>query len=112
MIIVNWRITMRKTLAILLATITLVSATTANAEWREHRNYGNGGYNHGGGDAGVALFGGIVGGLILGGMLNNMNQPQYYPQPQYYQPQTFCRMVPVYDAWGNFVGRQRQCWQQ
>ena len=106
---------MRKTLAILLAATTLVTATAANADWNGNRHYGGGGgYNHGGGggDAGMALFGGLVGGMILGGMINNMNQPQYYPQPQYYQPQTFCRMVPVYDAWGNYVGRQRQCWQQ
>jgi hypothetical protein len=104
---------MRKTLAILLAATTLVTATAANADWNGHRHYGGGGYNHGGGgNAGMALFGGLVGGMILGGMINNMNQQQYYPQPQYYQPQTFCRLIPVYDAWGNYVGRQRQCWQQ
>jgi hypothetical protein len=98
---------MRKTLAILLTSLTLVSATTAHADdWRRygHREYRGGG----GGGNWVAP---LVGGLIVGGILGSMaeqNQQQY----QQYQPQTFCRMVPVYDAWGNFVGRQRQCWQQ
>ena len=105
---------MRKTLAILLAATTLISATAANADWNGHRHYGGGGHYQGGGGGGnwVAP---LVGGLIVGGILGGMaqqNQQQYYPQPQYYQPQTFCRMVPVYDAWGNYVGRQRQCWQQ
>jgi len=106
---------MRKTLAILLATATLVSATAANADWNGHRHYGGGGGN--GGNWVAPLVGGLIVGGILGGMAQQnqqqyYGQPQYYPQPQYYQPQTFCRMVPVYDAWGNYVGRQRQCWQQ
>ena len=99
---------MRKTLAILLEATTLISATAANAEWRDRREYG---HNHGGGNWVAPLVGGLIVGGILGGMAQQ-NQQQYYPQPQYYQPQTFCRMVPVYDAWGNYVGRQRQCWQQ
>jgi len=101
---------MRKTLAILLATATLITATAANADdWRYHHGP-RPGYGGGGGNWVAPL----VGGLIVGGILGSMaeqNQQQYYPQPQY-QPQTFCRMVPVYDAWGNFVGRQCQCWQQ
>jgi hypothetical protein len=95
---------MRKTLAILLAATTLISATAANAEWRDRREY------HGGG--GGNWVAPLVGGLIVGGILGSMAEQQQYQQPQYYQPQTFCRMVPVYDAWGNYVGRQRQCWQQ
>ena len=95
---------MHKSLAILITAVTLGAATPsyANNDW-------------------VAP---LIGGVIIGGVLNQMNnqphyqqnyyynQPQYYPQPQYYQPQVYCRNVPVYDAWGNFAGRQRQCWQQ
>jgi len=99
---------MRKTLAILLAATTLVTATAANAQWRDRRDHGpRPGYN--GGGNWVAP---LVGGLIVGGILGSMAEQNQYQQPQYYQPQTFCRMVPVYDAWGNYVGRQRQCWQQ
>ena len=100
---------MRKTLAILLAATTLISATAANAEWRDRRDYGHREYHGGGGGNWVAP---LVGGLIVGGILGSMAEQQQYQQPQYYQPKTFCRMVPVYDAWGNYVGRQRQCWQQ
>ena len=102
---------MRKTLAILLAATTLISATAANAEWRDRREYG---HNHGGGNWVAPLVGGLIVGGILGGMAQQ-NQQQYYGQPYYgqpYQPQIFCRMEPVYDAWGNYMGRQRQCWQQ
>ena len=106
---------MRKTLAILLATATLVSATAANAEWRDRREYG---HYHGGGGGGGNWVAPLVGGLIVGGILGGMaqqNQQQYYGQPYYgqpYQPQIFCRMEPVYDAWGNYMGRQRRCYQQ
>lgn len=108
---------MRKTLAILLAAATLVSATATRADdWRYHNGprpgYGGGYHGGGGGNNWVAP---LVGGLIVGGILGGIaqqNQQQFYGQPQYYQPQVFCRMVPVYDAWGNYVGRQRQCWQQ
>ena len=103
---------MRKTLAILIAASTLVTATAANADdWRYHHGPrpGYGGGYHGGGGNWVAP---LVGGLIVGGILGSMAEQNQYQQPQYYQPQTFCRLVPVYDAWGNFVGRQRQCWQQ
>ena len=108
---------MRKTLAILLAATTLVTATAANAEWRDRRDYGHREY-HGGGGGGGNWVAPLVGGLIVGGILGGMaqqNQQQYYGQPYYgqpYQPQIFCRMEPVYDAWGNYMGRQRQCWQQ
>jgi hypothetical protein len=105
---------MRKTLAILLATATLISATAAHADWNGYRHNGGGGNYQGGGGGGGNWVAPLVGGLIVGGILGSMaeqNQRQYYPQPQYY-PQTFCRWVPMYDAWGNFAGRQRQCWQQ
>lgn len=101
---------MRKTLAILLASITLISATAANAEWRDRRDYG---HYHGGGGGGNNWAAPLVGGLIIGGILGGMaqqNQQQYYGQP--YQPQVFCRMEPVFDQWGNYMGRQRRCYQQ
>jgi hypothetical protein len=104
---------MRKLVSVILIAAMLVP-TAAYADWDGHRHWDGPrpGYNHGGGDAGAALFGGIVGGLILGGMINSMNQPQYYGQPQYVQPQTFCRMEPAYDQYGNYVGRIRRCYTQ
>jgi hypothetical protein len=103
---------MRKTLAILLAATTLISATAANADWNGHRHYGGGGGN--GGNWVAPLVGGLIVGGILGGMAQQ-NQQQYYGQPYYgqpYQPQVFCRMEAVFDQWGNYMGRQRRCYQQ
>jgi hypothetical protein len=82
--------TMRKIIAAILVTATLMPSVSY-ADWNGHHHHGGGYYRGGGGgDAGAALFGGLVGGLIIGGMLNSMNQPQYYqPQPYYnpyYQP--------------------------
>jgi hypothetical protein len=104
---------MRKTLAILLAAATLVSATAANADWNGHRHYGGGGGSNGGNWV-APLVGGLIVGGILGGMAQQ-NQQQYYGQPYYgqpYQPQVFCRMEAVFDQWGNYMGRQRRCYQQ
>jgi hypothetical protein len=107
---------MRKTLAILLATATLVSATAAQADdWRYHHGPRPG---YGGGGGGNNWVAPLVGGLIVGGILGGMaqqNQQQYYGQPYYgqpYQPQVFCRMEAVFDQWGNYMGRQRRCYQQ
>jgi hypothetical protein len=95
---------MRKTLAILLAATTLVTATAANAEWRDRRDHGpRPGYS--GGGNWVAP---LVGGLILGGVIASMaNQPQYqqYPQPDPYNSyQPVCNRYFVgRDAWGRPV---------
>ena len=94
-----------------IGAVLLALTTSAQAEYYGHRHYYHGG--GGGGDWAAPL----VGGLIIGGILGNMAaQPRYdaYPQPGYgyYQPQTYCRMQPVYDYNGWYVGQRRYCWQQ
>jgi hypothetical protein len=91
---------MRKTLAILLAATTLVTATAANAQWRDRRDYG-----HGGGGNWVAP---LVGGLIIGGIVGGaMAQPRY--DNEYYF-HTECRRERIFDQWGNFIGVERRCY--
>ena len=98
---------MRKILAI--ATALLVSTPALADGWGHRHGQGFAGvpprhYHGGGGDAGAALFGGLVGGLIIGGMINNMNQPRYYyNQPvyqDYYEPA--CRQVIVNRYWNGW----------
>lgn len=99
---------MRKTLAILLAATTLISATSANAQWRDRRHEGpRPGYN--GGGNWVAP---LVGGLIIGGIVGSLAEQNQLQQQQVVQPQVFCRMEPAYDQYGNFVGRIRRCYTQ
>lgn len=92
---------MKKIALALAATVALSSAAQAG-EWEyrryhEHNHY----YNRGGnGDAGVALFGGLVGGMILGGMMANQ-QPQYYvEQPMY---QRYCHTVFEGRIWNGYT---------
>lgn len=64
----------------------------------------------------------LIGGMIIGNELGKHHhqysqpryypQPQYYPQPRYYQPSIVCQYVAVYDNWGNYLGQQKQCWEQ
>ena len=98
---------MRKILAI--ATALLVTTPAMAEGWNNHHRHGQGfagvapRHHHGGGDAGAALFGGLVGGLIIGGMINNMNQPRYYNQQvyqEYYEPA--CRQVIVNRYWNGW----------
>jgi uncharacterized protein YcfJ len=91
---------MRKTLAILLAATTLVTATTANAQWRDSRNYG-----HGGGGWVAPLVGGMIVGGIIGGAI--ASQPRYNDDYYYH---TECRRERVFDQWGNFIGFDRRCY--
>ena len=107
---------MKKFLAAVLISATIMPSV-AHADWNGHHHGWGGprpGYYHGGGGGDWA--GPLIGGLLIGGMLGAMaNQPSYnqpyYNQP-YYAPQTFCRMEPAYDQYGNFVGKVRRCWQQ
>jgi len=98
---------MRKTLAILLAATTLVTATAANAEWRDRRDYGHREYHGGGGGGGnwvAPLVGGMILGGIIGGMANQQPQYQQYPQPYDYGYQPVCnRYFAGRDAWGRPV---------
>jgi len=64
----------------------------------------------------------LIGGMIIGNELGKQNRqyqqpryynpPRYYPQPRYYQPVIVCQYVAVYDNWGNYLGQQKQCWEQ
>ena len=85
---------MRKLVIGLVASVAMITSASADGYWGHHRHGGhNRGncyncYNHrGGGDAGLALFGGLVGGMILGGALASQN---YQAGPGYGN-------VPVYE---------------
>jgi hypothetical protein len=102
---------MRKIIATVLALTMMTGAAVADG-WSGHRAcnfngcYG-GGYHHryyqerNHNDWVEPL----VGGMIIGGML--MNQPRYYEAPRYH---TECRVTPMYDQWGYYLGNQRQCY--
>lgn len=85
-------------------------------------SYGHDRHDHRSKNNNDALVAGVAG-LIIGGMIvgaaQKQQQPaqqpyQTYPEPQYpvYVPQTYCRDVPVRNAYGNIVAYQRACWQQ
>lgn len=78
--------------------IAVLASTPALADWNGHhyRYYQHRYYNHGGGggDVGIALFGGLVGGMIL----NQMMQPQR----QYYNQQ-LCQTVFVGRVWNGYT---------
>ena len=87
------RITLKTTLAALaIAATALVAVSPANAQWRGHRGYDNGG----------AALGGFAAGAILGGALAAQ-------QPYYYGPRTYYGPAPVYedDAVGYCASRFR-----
>jgi hypothetical protein len=60
------------------------------------------GWGCGGGNAGGAA---LIGGLALGAVIANANQPRYYAAPAY--GGCWIERRPVYDEWGNFIGRRR-----
>lgn len=92
---------MRK-LAIATAVIGIMATSAANADYYRNRGY------HGGGGGWVAP---LVGGLIVGGIVGGaLAQPQpYYAAPPAYR--TECRIVPVYDRYGYYMGDRRECYQ-
>ncbi|HUO53339.1 MAG TPA: hypothetical protein VMU18_01260 [Rhodoblastus sp.] len=59
----------------------------------------------GGGNAGAAAAAGLIGGMALGAAAANAAQPHYY----YGAPAAECwfERRPVYDSWGNYIGRRR-----
>ena len=92
---------MRK-LALATAVIGILASSSVHADYY-HRGYRGGGY-HGGWVAP------LVGGLIVGGMVGALAaEPRYYSAPPAYR--TECRIVPVYDRLGYYVGDRRECYQ-
>lgn len=101
---------MRKYVLAIAAVIGMTSV--AHADWNGYRHHYHGGggcyncyNNHGGGDPGLALFGGLVGGMIIGGMIANSNQGYYYQQPM-------CQTVfmgRVFDGWRWVDRYERVC---
>jgi hypothetical protein len=89
-------IEMKKIAIALAATMAMTSVASAHG-WEqrrfEQRNY----YNRGG-DAGAALFGGLIGGMILGGIMANQ-QRTYIQEPSIYDRQ--CQMVYIGDVMTN-----------
>lgn len=86
-------IDMRKIAIALAATMAMTSVASAHG-W-EHRRFEQRNYYNRGGDAGAALFGGLIGGMILGGIMANQ-QRTYIQEPSIYDRQ--CQIV--------FMGRQ------
>jgi hypothetical protein len=99
MTVKSWRRDMRKLAIALAATVAMTSV--AHADWNGHRrqHYHQ---HHGGGDAGVALFGGLVGGMIIGGMINQMNQPRYYNNGPVYYDEPYCQQVVTNKFWNGW----------
>jgi hypothetical protein len=97
---------MRNIIAISALALAVGLATPADAQYRSYHNH-----YHGGGGNWVAP---LVGGLIIGGVVGALsNQPRYYdPSPVIVAPQYHreCRIVPVYDNWGYYVGDRRECY--
>ena len=96
---------MRK-LAVVVAIVGTLAASTAPAEAQYYnRGHGGGGYRGGGGGWVAPL----VGGMVLGGVLYGLSQPSYAaPMPAY---RTECQIVPVYDRNGYYRGERRECYQ-
>jgi hypothetical protein len=90
---------MRK-IAIAVALVGILASSAANADY-----YRRGGYGRGGGWVAP-----LVGGLIVGGMVGALAaEPRYYAAPPAYR--TECRIVPVYDRYGYYMGDRRECYQ-
>ncbi|MGP0105462.1 hypothetical protein [Rhodoblastus sp.] len=62
------------------------------------------GWGCGGGNAGGAAAAGLIGGLALGAAIANSNQPAYVAPVD---GGCWLERRPVYDQWGNYIGRRR-----
>ena len=83
-------------------------STSGPAEAQYYYRHG-GYYHHGGGDWGWGLAAGLLGGAVIGSAIANNNNYSYGPGPgpgpRYYGDSCW-RPRPVYDRWGNYVGRR------
>ena len=97
---------MRKISLIFMAMLLGSTAALADGDWY-HRHY------HGGGGGGNNWALPLIGGVIIGGMLGSMNRDRRVQDYEFNdQPQFVCRWVDTYDAFGNWMGRQRRCFQR
>jgi len=85
--------------ALAAASLSAVFTTPASA-WCNGWGCG-GGYN-----AGPAVAAGVLGGMALGAAAAGAAQGPYYGAPAYGGGCWFERR-PVYDSWGNYIGRRR-----
>lgn len=91
-------IDMKKLAMILAATVALTTVAEAHG-WEQRRFEAPRYYNQNrGGDAGAALFGGLIGGMILGGIMANQQRP-YIQEPSIYDRQ--CQLVYIGDVMTN-----------
>jgi hypothetical protein len=85
-------------LATVTSGITVVSATSAEAQWRQRPAYGHGYRESRGGNRGPAVIAGIIGGIAAGALIAGATRPAYaapaygytqqpvYGHGGYYQP--------------------------
>jgi hypothetical protein len=84
-----------KIAAVALAAVTLGAATFATTDHAEAKKWGWG--------PGIGL-GLATGALIGAGLAAN----SYYG-PSYVYAGPYCKWVPQYDAWGNYMGKAKVC---
>jgi hypothetical protein len=93
---------MKKIIISALAAVSILASV--GAADAQHRYHSGGGYR---GGWAAPLIGGLIVGGIVGGAI--ASEPRYYAAPPAYR--TECRIVPVYDRFGYYVGDRRECYQ-
>jgi hypothetical protein len=81
------------------------AAATPAAAWCN--GWGCGGGWGGGYNAGPAVAAGVLGGMALGAAAASAAQPRYYAPAPVYGGDCWIERRPVYDNWGNYIGRRR-----
>ena len=99
------RISWTKSMLGVLAATTLALAVATPASAQYYRGYGGGGGWHGGGggwNAGPAVAAGVLGGLALGAVAAGAARGPYYGGGE-----CWIERRPVYDEYGDYLGRRR-----
>jgi hypothetical protein len=92
----------KKIAVVAIAALSLsASFSTPASAWCNGWGCG-GGYN-----AGPAVAAGVLGGLALGAVAASAAQPRYYAPAPVYGGDCWFERRPVYDSWGNYIGRRR-----